>query len=82
MSELPPTLRCPRGDEWPVNLIQCLVDLRATIQTYDTITFLCPAGHKFTLGTAVKAKTFTPDQAETIIASAILTVARARYGDP
>lgn len=82
MSDIPPTLRCPRGDEWPVNLFVCLVDTRETIQGYDTITFLCPAGHKFTLRKAMKTKMFTPDQAQRIIKSAIITTARARYGDP
>ncbi|KKK96505.1 hypothetical protein LCGC14_2662070 [marine sediment metagenome] len=78
MSEGPLTLRCPWGEEWPGLSFKSLVALKEDIQTHDTITWLCPAGHSFTLKKAVKTGMFTPEQALTMIAEAQRRLPEAR----
>ena len=78
MSEGPLTLRCPWGEEWPGPSFISTVTLKEDIQTHDTINWLCPAGHSFTLKKAVKTGMFTPEQALTMIAEAQRCLPEAR----
>ena len=78
MSEGPLTLRCPWGEEWPGPSFISTVTLKEDIQTHDTINWLCPAGHSFTLKKAVKTGMFTPEQALTMIAEAQRRLPEAR----
>ena len=70
MSELPLTLKCPRGEEWPATSFKSYVHIKEKVQSHDTITFECPAGHKFSLKKAVEKGMFNQEQALKIIASA------------
>jgi len=70
MSELPLTLKCPRGEEWPATSFKSYVHIKEKVQSHDTITFECPAGHTFSLKKAVGKGIFTQEQAFKIIAQA------------
>jgi hypothetical protein len=63
-------MRCPRGEKWPTESFKSYIDSGAEVQTYETITFVCPAGHSFKLKRAVATKMFTAEQAQRIIAAA------------
>ena len=78
MSELPLTLRCPRGEEWPATVFKSFTDIKGKVQTHETITFMCPAGHSFSLKKAVESKMFTPEQALMILAEAQRRLPKAR----
>ncbi len=70
MSELPLTLKCPRGEEWPAMSFKSCVHIKEKVQSHDTITFECPAGHTFSLKKAVEKGMFNQEQALKIIAGA------------
>ena len=69
-SAVPATLKCPRGEEWPATSFKSYVGFKEKVQSHDTITFGCPAGHTFTLKKAVEKGMFTQEQALKIIAAA------------
>lgn len=75
---LPVILRCPRGEEWPAESFKSTVEYEKKVQTHDTIHFLCPAGHVFTLRRAVEKGMFTPEQGLKLIASAQQRLPEAR----
>ena len=76
--ELGLTLRCPRGEEWPATSFKSFVDSKVKVQTHETITFLCPAGHEFTLLRAVKSGMLMPDHALKVLAEAERQLPAAR----
>ena len=78
MTEPPLTLKCPRGEEWPGTSFISTVALKENVQTHDTINWLCPAGHSFTLKRAVQTGMFTPEQALIMIAEAQRRLPEAR----
>ena len=78
MTEPPLTLRCPKGEEWPTTSFISTIAVKEDIQTHDTISWLCPAGHSFTLKRAVETGMFTPEQALTMIAEAQRRLPEAR----
>ena len=69
---LPAILKCPssRGEEWPAESFKSYVSAKAKVITHEDITWLCPAGHTFTLKKAVEKGMFTPDEALKMIALA------------
>ena len=72
MDGLPATMKCPsrRGEEWPTSSFKAHFLIKEKVQTHNTITFECPAGHTFSLKKAVEKGMFTQEQALKIIAQA------------
>lgn len=66
---LPVVVKCViGGEEWPMTSIKTSMDTLPPNRrhTWRTIHFLCPAGHLFDLGEAVKAGMVDKDQAREI----------------
>lgn len=66
----PLTLRCVKGEEWLAMSFKSFVKGQDNPLTEASIVFSCPAGHSFTLETALKKCIFTPAQAQRLIAAA------------
>jgi hypothetical protein len=64
---IPVILKCIKGEEWPLTSYITHVSFKEDVQSHDTITFICPLYHQFTLKRAVKAKILTPELAVKII---------------
>lgn len=78
MTDIPIILRCPRGEEWPAESFTNTVEYKERIQSQDTIRFICPLGHCYTVRQLVQKKTLTPEQALDIIAEAQRRLPEAR----
>lgn len=63
------TMECIKGESWPTESFKSFVDAPGDL-TEDSVYFICPAGHKFTLTKALSKGIFTPEQSQKIMESA------------
>ncbi len=76
---LPLTLKCPiGGEEWPATSLKSTLDTTSEKLTYRCITFQCPSNHFFTLSKALRAGTFTRDQANRLLEIAAKAIEKYR----
>lgn len=60
-------IQCIKGEEWPVTGFKSFIEVKDDPITEDSITFHCPAGHKFTLKQALSKDIFSEEQAQKIL---------------
>ncbi len=63
------TLKCIKGEEWPLESFRAVVDTNIPFSE-ESVIFNCPKYHKFNLKEALSHGIFTSDQAEKIMAQA------------
>lgn len=67
---VPAIFSCVKGDQWPTTSFQSFIEAAHNPLTEDSVVFICPAGHRFTLRQALKKGIFTQEQGKKLMAGA------------